>query len=145
MPDGSAPAETDARVPPHDMDAEAAVLSALFLDQTLTVKLEPEHFYSDANAWIMRAIQAVGADIVLVVHWLKQAGRLGQVGGQAYVAQVVDATPAVANVAAHAALVKELWRRRVLIAAFQRCEAELYAGTLSPQDAWSRMKEVCSG
>ncbi len=144
MADGSAPAD-DARVPPSCMDAEAAVLSALFLDPGATVELEPEHFYSDANRWIYRAVRAVGADIVLVAHWLKQQGALGRVGGQVYLAQIVDATPAVARVADHAALVRECWRRRVLIAAFQRCEAELYAGTLSPQDAWSRMKEVCSG
>ncbi len=49
------------------------------------------------------------------------------------------------DAAADAAIVRECVRRRVLIAAFQRCTAELYAGSLSAQDAWSRMKEVCIG
>ncbi len=144
--DGSAPTtEPTVNVPPCDLDAEAAVLSALFLapEQCSLGSLEPKHFYSDANAWIYRAIRAVGADIVLVVHWLRDQGRLAQVGGQVYVAQIVDATPCVANNSAHAEVIKECFRRRVLIAAFQRCTAELYAGSLSAGDAWRRMKECC--
>jgi len=142
--DGSAP-ETETRIPPHDLDAEAAVLSALFLapEQVGLGALEPEHFYSDANGWIYRAIRAVGADIVLVVHWLRNAQRLGQVGGQAYVAQVVDATPCVANAQAHGAVIKQCWRRRVLIRSLQQVTAELYSGVTTPEAAWARVKEAC--
>ncbi len=51
------------RVPPHDLDAEAAVLSAILLsrealDRVLEI-LKPEQFYSDANGRIYEA--AVGA------------------------------------------------------------------------------------
>jgi replicative DNA helicase len=144
--DGNAPepVETDARVPPQSLDAEAAVLSALFLSPGLTVELEPEHFYSDANRLIYQAIlDTAPADIVTVCRTLRDRKQLGRVGGQGYVAMIVDATPCVANVAAHAALVREMWRRRVLIAAFQRCEAELYHGALSAGEAWRRMKECC--
>jgi replicative DNA helicase len=148
--DGSAPdlsaAITPERIPPHDLDAEAAVLSALFLSPGLTVELKPEHFYADANAWIFRAIRATPAptDIVLVAAWLRDQKRLYQVGGTPYLAQIVDATPCVANVAAHAAIVRECWRRRVLIAAFQQVTAELYHG-LSADEAWRTMKEKCNG
>ncbi|MEQ9323588.1 MAG: DnaB-like helicase N-terminal domain-containing protein, partial [Polyangiaceae bacterium] len=44
------------RVPPHDLDAEAATLSACMLDRdaldSVLELLEPEHFYSEANARI---------------------------------------------------------------------------------------------
>jgi replicative DNA helicase len=48
------------------------------------------------------------------------------VGGAAYLAQLADATPAVAHVAAHARVVYEKWRVRQLIATCQRVAAEGY-------------------
>lgn len=143
--DGSTPpAETEARVPPCDLDAEAAILSALFIDPSTQVELEPEHFYADANAWIYRAILATApADIVTVAHWLRAQGRLAQIGGQPYLALITDCTPAVANVAAHAAIVRECWRRRVLIRVFAQVQAELYAG-LGADEAWRRVREECA-
>jgi len=47
------PGVAPGRVPPHDLDAEAAVLSAILLSQEALDRvleiLKPEHFYSDAN------------------------------------------------------------------------------------------------
>lgn len=123
------------RVPPHDMDAEGAVLSACLLsraavDVALAI-LGPEHFYSDANGRIFEAIrELVGAgiavDIVNVASFLRDRERLQQIGGPTYLAQLSDATPAVAHVADHAKVVYEKWRVRALIATCQRIAAEGY-------------------
>jgi replicative DNA helicase len=123
------------RAPPHDLDAEAAVLSAILLsrealDQVLDV-LRPEHFYSDANGRIYDTAQTLALagtpiDIVSVGAYLRDRERLAQVGGPAYLAQLADATPAVAHVAAHALVVYEKWRLRALIATCQRVAAEGY-------------------
>jgi replicative DNA helicase len=123
------------RVPPHDLDAEAAVLSAILLsrdalDRVLEL-LRPEHFYSDANGRIYEAAQALAVarspvDIVTVAIWLRDRMRIAEVGGPAYLAQLVDATPAVPHVAAHAQVVYEKWRIRALIARCQRVAAEGY-------------------
>src|SRR5580698_7417934 len=113
------------RVPPHDLDAEAAVLSAVLLsrealDRVLEI-LKPEHFYSDANGRIYEASQELSLsgtpiDIVSVASYLRDRERLAQIGGPTYLAQLTDATPAVAHVAAHAQSVYEKWRLRQLIA-----------------------------
>ena len=58
--------------------------------------------------------------------WLRDRGRLEQVGGTPYLAQLVDATPAVAHVEAHARVIREKWRLRQLIATCQRFAAEGY-------------------
>ncbi|WP_437777242.1 replicative DNA helicase [Sorangium sp. So ce1097] len=123
------------RVPPHDLDAEAAVLSAIMLhrdalDRVLEI-LKAEHFYSEANSRIYEGAQELAAagtpiDIVSVASWLRDRERLAQVGGAAYLAQLADATPAVAHVAAHARVVYEKWRVRQLIATCQRVAAEGY-------------------
>jgi replicative DNA helicase len=129
------PAMIAGRVPPHDLDAEAAVLAAVLLsrealDRVLEV-LKPEHFYSDANGKIFEAAMNLAQlgtpiDIVSVASWLRDREKLAQVGGASYLAQLADATPAVAHVGAHAAVVYEKWRLRHLIAVCQKVSAEGY-------------------
>jgi replicative DNA helicase len=131
------------RVPPHDLDVEAAVLSAVLLssdsfDQVGDV-LRPEHFYSDANRRIYESIvdlQTKGrpVDVVTVATWLRDREQLQQIGGTPYLAQLTDAIPAVAHVGAHARVVREKWRVRQLIATCQRFAAEGYGNTGEVQE-----------
>jgi replicative DNA helicase len=123
------------RVPPHDLDAEAAVLSAIMLDRDALDRvleiLKPDHFYSDANGRIYEAAQQLAMasmpiDITTVAGWLRDRERLPQIGGAAYLGQLADATPAVSHVGAHARIVYEKWRVRQLIAQCQRISAEGY-------------------
>jgi replicative DNA helicase len=123
------------RVPPHDLDAEAAVLSAVMLDvfalDRVLEFLKPEHFYSEAHRRIFEAAMDLRAngkpvDVVQVGTWLKDRGRIAQVGGMGYLTEVLNAAPAVANVAAYGRTIKEKSRIRQLIATCQRVSAEGY-------------------
>lgn len=124
------------RAPPHDLDAEASVLSACMsssdaIDDVADV-LRPEHFYSEANRLVYEAIAAlhvegVAVDIVTVAGRLRAGDAMSRVGGASYLALIVDATPAALHVRDHALKVRELWRARRLIAACQRGAAEGYA------------------
>src|SRR5512141_1593788 len=123
------------RVPPNDLDAEAAVLSAVLLSPDAFVSIQevlrPEHCYSNANRLLLEAVfdlQANGrpVDMVAVAGWLRDRGRLAQVGGTAYIAQLVDATPAVAHAETHARTIREKWRLRQLIQTCQRFAGEGY-------------------
>lgn len=123
------------RVPPHDLDAEAAVLSAILLDRDALDRvleiLKAEQFYSEANGRIFEAAQQLAIagtpiDIVSVASWLRDREVLAKVGGAGYLAQLSDATPAVAHVSAHARVVREKWRVRQVVAACQRTAAEGY-------------------
>src|SRR5690606_16568657 len=129
------PAMTTARVPPHDLDAEAAVLSALLLDRDALDRvidvLKPEHFYAEAHRRIYEAAvdlssKGMPVDIVSVAGWLRDRDRLAQVGGAAYLGQLVDAVPAVAHLPVYARMVREKWRVRQLISTCQRVAAEAY-------------------
>lgn len=145
------------RVPPHDLQAEAAVLSHLLLhadDYDLVAGvLTPSHFYSDANRHVFEGMGALSAageliDIVTVVTWLKDRDRLAQVGGSPYVSQLLDSIPAVANVVAHAEIVRDKWTKRQLIARCQVFAAEAYAsedsGRSLVQRAESNLAELGS-
>lgn len=131
------------RVPPHDLDAEAATLSAVLLDgnphadgtldafSNVQEILRPEHYYSEANGRVYQAAEELRKagtpiDMVSVGSWLRDREWLQKMGGTAYLAQLADATPAVGHVAAHAKVVHEKWRVRQLIATCQRVAAEGY-------------------
>jgi replicative DNA helicase len=132
------------RVPAHDLDAEAAVLSALMLDQTLLPLvadvLKPESFYADANRLIFAAIVELrsagkAADIATVASALRDAEQLAKVGGPGYLAQIADASPHVTHIEDHARIVAEKARQRALTAIGHRLAAEGY-GDVGDVSEW---------
>ena len=133
-----------ARMPAHDLEAEAAVLSAVMLDPDAPAKvaplLRPESFYAEAHRRIYEAAIALWeagqpVDVVHVGTWLRDHGRLGQVGGMPYVTQLLAAAPAVANVVTYAETVARKARVRRVQQVAQRLTAEAYA-PIADEDAW---------
>jgi replicative DNA helicase len=124
------------RIPPHNEEAEAAVLSAVLadgkaLDEVLEL-LRAEHFYSDAHQRIFAVAAEVRAkgqpvDVQTVAAVLHDRERLQAIGGVSYLAKIIDATPAVAHVTAHARIVLEKWKVRQAIEACQLSAAEGFA------------------
>jgi replicative DNA helicase len=123
------------RVPPHNLDAEGSVLSAILVKpdeyDAIAGVIGPDHFYSDANRRIFEAMAALQTatqpiDVVTVATWLQANNRLAQVGGTPYLAQIQDSIPAVANVASYAEIVRDCWQKRQLIARCQMIAAEAY-------------------
>lgn len=125
----------DSHVPPHDMDAEAAVLSAVLLDPSAYDKVAdiapPKTYYADRHARIFEAcveLTAVGSpcDVVTVGAWLKDRNRIAQVGGMSYITELLSAAPAVAHVEKYAQKIAEKYAVRQLIAACQTFAARGY-------------------
>lgn len=125
MADGARSAP--ARTPPANLDAEAAVLSACLLDGTRAALaqaralLRSGNFYADANRLVFDAITDIddagkAPDVVLVAQRMRELGTLERAGGAPYLAQLSDATPAVAHVADHARIVADKSRQRWMIA-----------------------------
>jgi replicative DNA helicase len=122
------------RVPPHNEAVEAAVLSAILTDSTsldavLEVLPTSDAFYGDAHRRIFDAILAVKTlgrpvDVQTVAAELRDRDRLQAVGGVGYLVKLVDATPSVANVAAHATIVRDKARVRRAIETAQMIAAE---------------------
>lgn len=136
--------ETQA-APRADLDAEAAVLSAALLEVDAALELieliTPGDFYADANRRVFSAIHAVLADggtpdVVSVASRLRADGRLEQIGGTPYLAQLADATPAVSHVAEHARIVKNLARIRRAGSTFALLAAEATSAPIDDADAW---------
>lgn len=130
------------QVPPHDLDAEAAVISAVLLKpdtfDVLAPVLRAEQFYSPANRRIWEAFVALSAadkpvDMLTVQSWLATRKQLQAVGGSKYLAEILDKVPAAFNVEAYAAIVSGKWRMRQVISAAQEIAAEGYTSGDDPQ------------
>lgn len=109
------------KLPPHDLDAEQAILGALLLDvgklpDVLRI-ISPEDFYRPSHRKIFEAIQDVGDDLDLIVlrNRLQQQRVLDDVGGAAYLAALADVVPTAANIVFHATLVREKSLTRTLL------------------------------
>jgi replicative DNA helicase len=123
------------QAPPYDLDSEAAVLSGVLVDESALPKvrplLRPEDFYSEAHRRIFEGCLAVAdkghaPDIVLVGTWLREQDRLAQVGGLAYITEILNAAPAVANIRPYAEAVARLAADRALLLLCQQATASLY-------------------
>jgi replicative DNA helicase len=100
------------------------MLDAKALDMVVR-HLEPAMFFSQDNTAIWKAIQAIHAsgekvDIVTVSHQTGSSVRAR------YLAQLIDATPAVAHIASHARIIVDCWRRRSVVATIQQHLPALY-------------------
>jgi hypothetical protein len=110
--------------PPHNLEAEEAVLGAILAAGRLLVEvaavLEEADFYRPAHRAIWRAMLRLAdrgepTDPVTVLGELDDAGELADVGGGPFLHTLVEAVPTVANAGHYALLVAETARRRRVI------------------------------
>ena len=112
------------RQPPHNLEAEEAVLGAVLTAGRLLAEvagvLEEADFYRPAHRAIWRAMLRLAdrgqpTDPVTVLGELDHAGELADVGGGPFLHTLVAAVPTVANAGHYAQLVAEAARRRRVI------------------------------
>ena len=114
------------RIPPHNLEAEQAVLGCMLLDSdvipTVTELLKNEDFYRADNKEIFEAIidlseRAQPVDLITVSEQLKLRGTLDNVGGLDYLANITSAVPTTANARHYTKIVEEKALLRRLIKA----------------------------
>lgn len=112
------------KVPPHNLDAEQAVIGALLLDWdavgVVLPYLRPDRFYSLQNQKIFEAIlslynKGTKGDLLTLQDELRTTGQLDAAGGIAYLSALTDTVPTSANVEYYAKIVYDEYIRRELI------------------------------
>jgi replicative DNA helicase len=112
------------RTPPHNIDAERALLGAIILKpeamHDVSVSVYPESFYTDGHREIYRAIldthtKGDPIDILSITTKLKKRDLLDRVGGASYITELVETVPAASNAAYYAELVQHKSTLRGLI------------------------------
>jgi replicative DNA helicase len=116
----------DAKVLPHNLDAEASLLGAVLLRSEALAqvdRLEPEDFYDPRHQAILIAMRSLEAqlrpiDPVTLQAELERAGRLEAVGGISYIATLGTKVPSADNIEHYYGIIRDLRAaRRVMTAA----------------------------
>ncbi len=112
------------KIPPHDIDAEQAVLGSMLTDKDAVAEaietLKEEDFYRDDNKAIFEAVlnlysKSEPVDIITLKDELESMGKFEQVGGFEYLANLPDKVPTTANVQKYIKIVEEKSLLRNLI------------------------------
>jgi replicative DNA helicase len=112
------------RLPPSNLQAEQALLGALFANnkayERVSEFLAPEHFIDPINGRIYQAIARrieAGqlADPVTLKAEFEHSGILEEVGGTPYLAQLLAAMVGIINAGEYGRAVHDAWLRRQLI------------------------------
>lgn len=129
------------RMPPQNIEAEQAVLGAIFLEpSSLTVASEvliPEDFYRAAHQKIFDVMlnlndKGKAVDLVTVTEELAAAKLLEDTGGVSYLSELAASVPTAANIEYYAKIVEEKSLLRRLIR----------TATTIASDGYSREDEV---
>lgn len=112
-------------LPPHDVDAERALLGSILIDdyrltEIASLQLTNRDFYIHKHGWIFDAMldlhqngQAIGP--ITLGDRLERGGRLDEIGGPAELTSLINDTPTSVHAVYYAGIVKDYAKRRKAI------------------------------
>lgn len=112
------------KVPPHDIEAEQAVIGSMFTDMEAVIAsievLKAEDFYREDNKVIYSAMvnlynRAEPIDLITVKAELEAMGKFEKVGGIEYLAELPEKVPTTANAHKYIKIVEDKSTLRRLI------------------------------
>ncbi len=128
------------RLPPHSIDAERALLGSMSIDreatETALMIIDRDAFFQTDHQIIFDVLKKLyeagtPVDVVVLSDELGRRQLLEEIGGNAYLGQILGAVPSSAHVAHYAKIVRDKWVLRSLIAASNDTLRECY----SPHEA----------
>jgi len=139
------------KLPPHDIDAEEAVIGSLLIDGTaiykITTFLQQSDFYHEQNQWLYGACFSLyqrneAIDQITVAQELDRQGKLEACGGAAYLSHVVSMVPTSLDIEHYAQIVYRLAISRRLIDAARRIEAIGYEADPDVDTSLNKAEDV---
>jgi replicative DNA helicase len=139
VPSGTA-GEAGAVVPPHDLDAERAVIGAMLVSEAAVSvvgeTLAAEDFYSETHRVLYGAMMRLYSrgepiDQLTLSDELRSVGEFDRIGGRQYVFRLVESVPTAANAARYAEIVRGKALLRAVIDAGSRIQQEAFS---EPED-----------
>jgi len=113
------------KIPPHDLEIEKALLCCIMMDEDWDEKLKDidmkdEYFYSKQHQYIFEAMKHIisagdKVDLLSLKEHLHVKSKLTEVGGAAYLGEVLDAVPTSANIRHYARIIENKFLLRSLI------------------------------
>lgn len=148
---GSTPPLAGGAPPPHDLDAERAVLGAILISErslyglVIEEGLKAEHFYDARHRLIYEAMLALydeseAVDSVTVCDRLRRSGKLEEAGGEDAVERLHAEVPSVGSAPEYARIVVRTARLRALLHAALTAAATARDGVGDPDEVLSRIE-----
>jgi len=141
--------------PIYNEEAEQSALGSAIIDPealaVLADLLRPEHFYELRHQRIFEALLSLFArgapvDLLSLSDELQVRGRLDDVGGEPYIAELCCAVPTALNVKHYAEIVYRDWQRRTALRIAQEIAKAAYQGHEDLQTyAADRVAELTTG
>ncbi len=125
----AAPLDRIDRAPPHDLEAEIAVLGSMLLDNEVigevATLVRADDFYRDAHRRLFEAMIGLydsgkGCDAVTLREDLQHRGVLDAVGGSDALVTIMDRVPTAAHAVHYSRIVRDTALRRGVIGACDR-------------------------
>lgn len=123
--------------PPANTEAEKAILGSLLIEPDILQRvrsfLKAEHFYEKRNDWIYQAVidmNAIGrpADMITLSDELETRKQLDEVGGPAYIMDLINYVPTSAHIEYYAEIVIKAASDRQAIRLAQQIVEKAYQG-----------------
>jgi len=140
-----------AKLPPHDIDAEEAVIGSLLIDGAAIYKIAPflqqSDFYHEPNRWLYGACSLLhqrneAINQITVAQELDRQGKLETCGGAAYLSHLISICPTPLDVEHYARIVYRLSVMRRLISAADQIAAIGYEAGPDVDASLSRAEDV---
>jgi replicative DNA helicase len=133
------------RLPPHNAEAERAVLSCMLRDNRVindVVQILPnkEYFYADAHQKLFETIIQLNdkggqpVDLVTLANALKLRGYIEDIGGYPYLGEIFDTSGSAANVEYYAQIVRDKSMVRGLILASNEILTSAYKQSMPAEE-----------
>ncbi len=142
------------KLQPHNMEAENAVLGSLLIDPDAIIRiasfLSPEDFYVERHAWIYQAIRDLNerrepADLVTLTDELERREQIDDIGGSAYITDLINTTPTSIHVEYYARIVERTAVLRRLITAAGEIARLAYQDTEDVKDVVDQAEGIIFG
>ncbi len=139
------------KLPPHDADAEEAVIGSLLIDGEVINRIAPlvavDDFYRERNRWCYQACQALyqrgePIDQISVARELSLRERLDEVGGPGYLSHVIAAVPTSVHAEHFARIVNRTATMRRLIQAAGDIATIGYEDSPDTEQALERAEDI---
>ena len=141
------------KLPPHDIDAEEAVIGSLLIDGAAIYKiatfLQQSDFYHEQNQWLYGAclslyqqLEPVAINQITVAQELDRQGKLETCGGAAYLSHLVSIVPTSLDIEHYAQIVYRLAISRRLIDAARQIEAIGYQAEPDVDTSLNKAEDV---
>ena len=139
------------KLPPHDVEAEEAVIGSLLIDgetiNRVSAVLKPEDFFRERNRWCFDACKALyergdAINQVSVAHELSIRERLDDVGGASYLSHLVATVPTSVHAEHYARIVNRSATMRRLIQAAGDIATIGYGGSADVDAAIAQAEDL---